>query len=165
MTDPTQIFSGSREERPVTADPNETAAEDGQGDRFAAEKEALRATERERLRALREADMAVAERLHADDYQLIPPTGETWSKRKYLDAIASNELHYLVFEPISPVDVRVADQMAAVRYRAKFEVRGGTSGAADSGTFWHTDIYEKRDGHWQAVWSQATRIPPEQSND
>jgi hypothetical protein len=28
--------------------------------------------------------------------------------------------------------------------------------------FWHTDIYEKRDGHWQAVWSHATRIPPEE---
>ena len=25
--------------------------------------------------------------------------------------------------------------------------------------FWHTDIYELRDGRWQVVWSQATRIP------
>ena len=144
----------------MTGDPNETAAEAGQDDPFTAEKEALRATERERLRALREADMAVAERLHADDYQLIPPTGAAWSKREYLDAIASHQLTYLVFEPISPVAARVSDQMAAVRYRAKFEVRGA-AGATDSGTYWHTDIYEKRDGHWQAVWSQATRIPPE----
>jgi hypothetical protein len=144
----------------VTAGPNETAAENGQDDPFAPERVALRATERERLRALREADMAVAERLHADDYQLIPPTGATWSKREYLDAIASHQLTYRVFEPISPIAARVSDQMAAVRYRANFEVRGA-SGATDSGTFWHTDIYEMRDGHWQAVWSQATRIPPD----
>jgi hypothetical protein len=142
----------------VTADPNETV-DGGHDDPFAGEKEALRATEHERLRALREADMAVAERLHADDYQLIPPTGATWSKREYLDAIASREFTYQVFEPISPIAVRVSDQMAAVRYRARFEVRGA-SGSTDSGVFWHTDIYEKRDGRWQAVWSQATRIPP-----
>jgi hypothetical protein len=104
--------------------------------------------------------MAVAERLHADDYQLIPPTGETWSKREYLDGIASHELDYQVFEPISPVAARVSDQMAAVRYRCRIAVRG-PSGETDAGTFWHTDIYEMRGGHWQAVWSQATRIPPD----
>jgi Domain of unknown function (DUF4440) len=144
----------------MMADPNETAAETSQNDLLAAEQEALRATERERLRALREADMAVAERLHADDYQLIPPGGAPFSKREYLDAIASRELTYLVFEPISPLAARVSDQMAAVRYRAKFAVRGA-SGVLETGMFWHTDLYEKRDGRWQVVWSQATRIPPD----
>jgi hypothetical protein len=144
----------------VSADPNETAAEAGHDDSFAAEKEALRTTERERLRALREADMAVAERLHADDYQLIPPTGQTLSKREYLDAIASQQLYYRVFEPISSIAARASDQMAAVRYQCQIEVHAA-SGATVYGTFWHTDIYEKRDGHWQAVWSQATRIPPD----
>jgi hypothetical protein len=157
---PTRPSGGSREERPVTADHKELTADEGRDDPLAVAREALRATERERLRALREADMAVAERLHADDYQLIPPTGATWSKREYLDVIASHRLTYQVFEPISSIAVRVSDQMAAVRYRAQFEV-SGPSGATDSGTFWHTDIYEKRDGHWQVVWSQATRIPPE----
>ena len=28
----------------------------------------------------------------------------------------------------------------------------------DSDRFWHTDMYDLRDGRWQAVWSQATRI-------
>ena len=144
----------------MTADPNETAADDRQDDPFVAEKEALRATERERLRALRERDMAVAERLHADDYQLISPSGTSWSKRAYLDGIASHQFTYLVFEPIAPVAVRVTAQMAALRYRAHIEVHDAR-GDTDSGTFWHTDIYEQRAGHWQAVWSQATRIPPD----
>lgn len=73
------------------------------------EVELLRAIERDRLRALMAADMAVAERLHADDYQLIPPTGASLSKREYLDAIASHALHYQVFEPISPVVARVSE--------------------------------------------------------
>ena len=24
--------------------------------------------------------------------------------------------------------------------------------------YWHTDLYERREGRWQVVWSQATGI-------
>jgi hypothetical protein len=34
----------------------------------------------------------------------------------------------------------------------------GFDGERDSDQFWHTDICKLRDGRWQAVWSQATRI-------
>ena len=34
----------------------------------------------------------------------------------------------------------------------------GTLGTT-AGLFWHTDIYERRNERWQAVWSWATRIP------
>lgn len=47
-------------------------------------------------------------------------------------------------------------EAAILRYRVRIEINVG--GAHDEGTFWHTDTYEARDGHWQAVWSQATRI-------
>ena len=36
----------------------------------------MRATERQRLRSLVEADMDAAGALHADDYQLITPPGQ-----------------------------------------------------------------------------------------
>jgi hypothetical protein len=62
-----------------------------------------------------------------------------------------------VFEPASDIAVRLYENAAAVRYQARIDIR--FSGQRDSGVFWHTDIYEKRDGRWQAVWSQATRIP------
>ena len=39
------------------------------------ETETLRATERERLRSLVEADVERARRLHADDFQLVTPAG------------------------------------------------------------------------------------------
>jgi len=44
------------------------------------EVEQLRATARQRLRALVEADVDVARRLHADDFQLINPAGRSVSK-------------------------------------------------------------------------------------
>ena len=44
------------------------------------EADLIRATERERIRALVEANMEVARQLHADDFQLINPRGQSLSK-------------------------------------------------------------------------------------
>ena len=118
--------------------------------------ELLHEVEHARLRSLVAADLSVAEPLHADAYELITPGGATMSKRAYLDAIASGELDYSVFEPISEIRVRLYDQAAILRYRVRIEVT--VDGARDQGTFWHTDAYEVQEGTWRVVWSQATRI-------
>lgn len=119
----------------------------------------LREAEQARLRSLVAADLSLAERLHADDYELITPGGATMSKRAYLDGIRSGDLDYAVFEPVSDIRVRMYAEAAILRYRVRIEIDIG--GARDEGTFWHTDAYEKRGGQWQAVWSQATRIRAE----
>jgi hypothetical protein len=110
-----------------------------------------------RLQALVDGRMAVAADLHADDYQLISPGGRTLSKDEYLAGVESGELDYHVFEAASAIAVRVFHEAGVVRYQARIEI--AFSGQFDSGLFWHTDFYERRDGRWQAVWSQATRIP------
>ena len=112
--------------------------------------------ERQRLAALVAADTDLARMLHADDYELVTPGGASLSREEYLEGIATGDLDYLVFEPASEIVVRIFDRAAAVRYQARIEVL--VSGQLDSGLFWHTDIHELRDGRWQAVWSQATRI-------
>jgi len=122
--------------------------------------DSIRGTERKRLRALVAADIEMARSLHADDYQLIPPGGATLSKEDYLGGIASGSLNYLVFESVSDIAVRIYGRAAAIRYQARIEIL--VLGELDSGLYWHTDIYEIRDRRWQAVWSQATRIPGEQ---
>jgi hypothetical protein len=123
-----------------------------------AEADLVRATERERLRALVQADLEVARRLHADDFQLITPRGESLSKEQYLGGVESGELDYVVWEPESSIDVRVHGDAAVIRYRSKLEivVRGQR---VPLQRYWHTDSYEKRDGRWQVVWSQATQSP------
>src|SRR5712691_8622769 len=117
----------------------------------------IRQTEHKRLRSLVAAEIELANSLHSDDYQLITPGGQTMSKENYIGGIASGELVYHAFEPADDIAVRLYGNAAAVRYQARIEVR--FSDQRDFGLFWHTDIYEKRDGRWQAVWSQATRIP------
>lgn len=117
----------------------------------------VRATERERLRALVAADLTIAEPLHADEFQLINPVGETLTKAQYLGDIASGEIDYRVWEPDSVIAVRVSSEAAVIRYRARLEIVSGGHHVPLS-HYWHTDLYELRDGRWQVVWSQATAI-------
>ena len=117
----------------------------------------LRATERERLRALVAADLEVANRLHADDFQLVNPRGGVLSKEQYLGGIASGYLNYRLWEPDCEIDVRLYGQGAVIRYRSRLHMSvDGAEGMI--GQYWHTDAYERRDGRWQVVWSQATAI-------
>ena len=116
--------------------------------------------ERRRLRALVEGDLATAGELHAEDYELVSPGGDRWSKTTYLEAIRSGLVDYLVFEPESDVQVLDLTEAVALRYVARIDVRS-SDGWHDRGRFLHTDIWRRRDGHWQAVWSQATQMPDE----
>jgi hypothetical protein len=101
--------------------------------------------------------MEVADQLHADDFQLVTPLGAVFSKEEYLGAVAAGQLHYLAMKLDSPIDVRMYDNMALIRYRAQIEieVQGQTYPRTP---YWFTDSYEKRDGRWQIVWSQGTGI-------
>jgi Domain of unknown function (DUF4440) len=117
--------------------------------------EELRALELRRLGSLREADVALAKDLHADDYQLINPHGQTINRNDYLSGIASGEIDYRVFEPVTQIEVRVSPGMAIVRYQARIDIQ--TPGGRERLTCWHTDSYELQN-HWRAVWSQATAI-------
>jgi hypothetical protein len=120
------------------------------------EAELLRVTELLRLRALVEANIEIADELHADDFQLITPSGGVLSKTEYLGAIASGYLHYLVWEP-EAVEIRLHGQIAAIRYQSQLEaIAGGQQEALKR--YWHMALYEKRNGRWQVVWSQATAI-------
>jgi len=116
----------------------------------------IRSTERERLRGLVQANMEVANRLHADDFELITPGGGAWSKDTYLGDIASGVFRYVVFEPSSEIVVRPHGDVALIRYQSRIElVNNGEPGDLRS---WHTVTCERRDEVWQIVWSQATEI-------
>ena len=116
----------------------------------------LRATERERLRALVAADVARARQLHADDFQLINPLGGALSKEQYLGGIGSGQVDYLFWEPDS-IALNLYGDAAVIRYSSQLEivVQGRH---IPRRRYWHTDVYEQREGRWQVVWSQATGI-------
>jgi len=116
--------------------------------------------ERERLRLLVDADVDGAAELHADDFQLITPSGRSLSKDGYLERIRSGRIDYRRWEA-GEIVVRTYGDAAVLRYRAEMILASGDPVADVSPVvmrLWHTDLYELRDGRWQIVWSQATEI-------
>jgi hypothetical protein len=134
------------------------------GDRAAVT--SLREIELQRMHALVVADMPYLERVHAPECQFVPPPGIQLTRQGLLESVADGTLDFLVFEPISAIEVRVHDGSAVLWYRSHIDIV-----SADQGRFthdvWHTLVYEKRDGRWQLVREQATGVggfpPPTQS--
>ena len=116
----------------------------------------FRELERSRIRALVGRDMELLWRLHAEEYQLVTPSGRTFGRERYLREIESGDLHYWRWEP-GAIEVRATEHMAIVRYQATLEP-GSAGGRGNPFPCWHTDSYELKQGQWQAVWSQATAI-------
>ena len=105
-----------------------------------------------------EGDLERARELHAEDFQLVTPSGQELSKDEHLGRVASGDLNYLVWDA-GPIAVRLyTESMAAViRYRSELEMMSDGHHVPRR-PYWHTDVYERRDGRWQVVWSHATGI-------
>jgi hypothetical protein len=116
----------------------------------------LEAIERDRLRALVDADVDRAAPFHAADFELVTPAGRTLAKRDYLEAVRSGDIAYALWEA-GEIVVRSYGDVAVIRYPAEiaFTVDGART---PRGRYWHIDLYERRGGRWQVVWSQATRV-------
>jgi hypothetical protein len=116
----------------------------------------IRQIERSRVRALVERNMELAWKLHSAEYQLITPSGKSYTREQYLGYIAAGELVYRQWLP-EDMDVRLSATMAIVRYRATIELDAG-KGHGTPFRCWHMDAYELSGGSWRAIWSQATII-------
>jgi len=150
--DPQHVHAGrGTSESPARQAPE--ANGDGQPAGMSSAATLLPGIERLRLQALAGADTVAAAPLHADDYWLITLDGSEMTKDDYLGAIASGQLRYQVFEPVSEMAVLGDGTAAVLRYRVRISFDDGPGR-----TCWHTDCYQFRDGSWQVVWSQATEI-------
>jgi len=110
----------------------------------------IRETELARIEALTLSDIDKARALHADEFRLTAPNGETFTKDEYLDAVGSGRLDYVLWEPISPVEVEVNGEEAAVRYRSRIGFAGNYGGTTEQT---HHDTYALRNGQWLIVRS------------
>jgi hypothetical protein len=97
------------------------------------------------------------ERLHASDFELVPPPGFPLSREEYLGLVESGALDYREFEPVSDIEVRVHGSSATVWYRSSLDVEAAGQGRVIHEA-WHLYLYEKRSGQWQVVREQATAV-------
>lgn len=130
---------------------------EGQADQI----EQMRQIERARLRSLVSVDLATARRLHADEFQLINPAGAALSKTEYVGQIESGQIDYVAWDA-GEITVRLYGDAAVIRYRdLRFDV-DVQGKPVHRGPMVHTNLYERRGGQWQIIWSQASGIitPP-----
>lgn len=115
----------------------------------------LEAVERERLRAIVEADESVLWSLHDPGFLLCSPGGTIWDRSTYIGGLCDGSVSYSRFEPATPIETLGDANLAVVRYRSLIDLvtpRGG--GHLEC---WHLDTYVLDDDNgWRCRWSQAT---------
>jgi hypothetical protein len=119
--------------------------------------EELRTLEQQRIDAITSKDIDALQRLLADDYHLINPGGQQVGKFDLINGLRENFIAYSLWEVDGAMTVVAGETLGAVRYRASLQVT--VQGEAQPPQrLWHTEVYAQRDGAWQAIMSQDTRV-------
>ena len=116
------------------------------------------ATEEARVAALEHSDVAALDRIMADDVTYIHASGKVDTKKSYLEAIRSGQLHYISWQP-KGLHVRMLGNDGAIidgEYTVRVTDSRVQSTPFDINIFILT-AYARRDGRWQQVAWQSTR--------
>jgi ketosteroid isomerase-like protein len=105
--------------------------------------------------ALAKRDIAALDRILADDHSVITKDGSVLTKAQELANYGSGASSAELFD-FEPVKVRIFGDTALATggHREKSQYRGRNT----SGHYRWTDVFVKRNGRWQAVASQLTRV-------
>jgi ketosteroid isomerase-like protein len=131
------------------------------GTEMKAEQE-VRDMERQWRQAWLAADPVELDRIHADDYTAIPNIGSVSTKADVMADVRRGAFRYSRMEH-SEMTVRIYGTTGVVVGRTMNEGHRGNRDVG--GDFRYTRIYVKRDGRWQAVLAQYTRITGQTSRD
>lgn len=111
--------------------------------------------ETQRFKAMTENDFASLERILADDLSYSHTSGWLQTKGEFIATLRSGQLKY---ESISAEEtkVRVYGNTGVVTGRASLKVR--SKGQEESFRVRYLDVYINRNGRWQMVGWQSTRL-------
>ncbi len=115
------------------------------------------AVEAARTAALERSDLPELNRIMAEDVTYIHASGKADSKKSYLDAIRSGQLHYISWKPRN-LQVRILGDGAVINGEYAVRVTDSRIQPApfDINIFVLT-VYARRDGRWQQIAWQSTR--------
>jgi len=100
-------------------------------------------------------DIAAVEKIVADDWVGIDSEGNAMTKAEAIAAMKSGSTTIQSYE-FGPMKVRVFGNTAVVT--GSDTEKSTYKGKESSGKYVWTDVYVMRDGHWQAVASQGTKV-------
>ncbi len=117
--------------------------------------QALMQIEQELLDALLKGDTSAGERYLADAFTFTAPDGTVQDKARFIADVKSGDLK-IESSTNEDMKVQVHGDAAVVTYRSTD--KGSYKGSDLSGQYRWTDVFVKRNGRWQIVAGQGTRI-------
>ncbi len=129
----------------------------GQGKRAAASADAeqLRQVERDWTDAMKAGDVNRLGHILADDWSGLNSEGARYTKEQYLGDLKSGASKLESFE-FGPMDVKFIGPVAVVQ--GSDTEKSSLKGKDTSGKWVWMDVFEKRDGRWEAVRSQSAKV-------
>jgi len=116
----------------------------------------VEAVERARFQAWIKGDTAAMRPMLADDLLYCHSTGQCQNKEEIVAAIGSRET---VYRKMDIVDLKSRAVGGAVLINGKLDITAESGGTVTRFLGIYTDVYVKRDGRWQMVSWQSTRLP------
>jgi hypothetical protein len=122
----------------------------------AAEEQAVLKAENARFDAMKKADAAALEKLLADELSYTHSNAQVQGKAAFIDDIKTGKIKYLTIDP-SEQKARIFGTTAVVTGGAAVHVV--QNGNDLTFKIRYTDTHVRRDGAWQMVAWQSTRLP------
>lgn len=107
-------------------------------------------------RAIEKTDAAALERILADDLVYSHSTGLVETKQEYVKSMQSGNQKYASVQAMNP-KVRVYGDTAVVNTRVR--MTGSTKGQPFDNQLMMIHVWVKKQGRWQLVAHQTTRLP------
>ena len=112
--------------------------------------------DRKRMQAMAAKDLAALEAVLADDLVYAHSSARLDTKRSLIDAMKSGAT---VYTGVEPSDVKAQDLGDAVVLTGIAQIKVVSNGTPNAFGVRFTDVYAKRNGSWQMVTWQSTRLP------
>jgi ketosteroid isomerase-like protein len=112
--------------------------------------------ERARFKAFVAADIKSLQQMLADDLVYCHSTGQCQNKQEVVAALGS---HQTIYHALDVVEMKPREVAGAVVITGTVNIRAEMGGKAAEFKAIYTDVYAKRDGRWQLVTWQSTRVP------
>ena len=112
--------------------------------------------DKKRMQAMASKDVATLESLIADDLIYTHSSARLDTKRSLIEGMTSGKT---VYTSVEPSDVKAQDLGDTVVLTGVAQIKVTVGGTPNAFGVRFTDVYARRNGRWQMVTWQSTRLP------
>ena len=112
--------------------------------------------DKKRMHAMAKKDVATLQSVLADDLIYTHSSARLDTKRSLIDGMTSGKT---VYTAVEPSDVKAQDLGDTVVLTGVAQIKVTANGSPNAFGVRFTDVYARRNGSWQMVTWQSTRLP------